>query len=297
VTVARLPFEQAFREWVDERGMGWERIRFPIHPAGETTTGYRFTPASAPARTVVALHGAGNDALFGWVGLFKRLLAGGAEVFTFDLPGHGRFNQTVFEGEIAVEAVLRAVETCTGGRRKRPLHAVGVSLGGSVLLGSLPRLQDHLSSAALIVAPLRIHLNARSIAREVGARTFRIVWNEREHYGLTGLIPSFGNFKRDIYPLRLAAPPPPGLFGYVEALNGTLDEMALLDAAAGVRIPVLLVYGERDRIVPPEQGEQLARALPSGELLRVRRGTHLSTPLEPETTERLTEWLERPGHR
>jgi pimeloyl-ACP methyl ester carboxylesterase len=142
------------------------------------------------------------------------------------------------------------------------------------------------------VTPLRIVLTPGAMAREVGLPTFRALWREREHYGFTGLIPSFGPFKRDVYPLRLAETPPPGAFGYVDALNRELERLNLPDAAQQVELPVLLVYGERDRIVPIEQGERLAGLLGHAELFRVPGGTHLSTPLDPSTTDRLLRWMD-----
>ena len=173
------------------------------------------------------------------------------------------------------------------------MHAIGVSLGGSLLLDALPQLSGSLQSAALIVAPRRIELSPRTLLPEVGPRTLGLVWKEREHYGLGGLIPSFGPFKRDIYPLRLAVEPPPGAFGYVESLNAMLTELELESRAEAVRIPVLLAYGEADRIVPISQGEQMARRLRSSHLVRVPAGTHLSTPLSSIARMAVTDWIGR----
>ena len=285
-----LPFEGAFWTWIEARGMGWNRIELQ-DASGGRAAGYRLTPSGSSRRAVIAFHGAGSDALFGWVGLFKRLLEVDTEIFTFDLPGHGRFSTTAFAAEDVASAVGAALRECSRGRPAVPLHAIGVSLGGSVLLHVLPRIQGLLASATLIVAPLRVSLSVRTFAREVGGQTLALLWREREHYGLTGLIPSFGPFRRQVYPLRWAIPPPPGAFGYVTALNQALDEMRLEKAAKSVQLPVLLIYGDRDLVVPIEQGERLIRALPRGELLRVRGGTHLSTPLEPVTFDRILRWI------
>jgi pimeloyl-ACP methyl ester carboxylesterase len=167
-----------------------------------------------------------------------------------------------------------------------------VSLGGSVLLRALPAVQAQVRSAILIGAPLQIVLSPRSILGEIGASTIALLWREREHYGLTGLIPSFGPFKRDTYPLRLGRKAPAGAFGYVAVLNQALAEMELEKAAAAARVPVLLVYGTSDRVVPIEQGEELARTMPDAELFRLSGGTHLSTPLESATLERLISWID-----
>jgi alpha-beta hydrolase superfamily lysophospholipase len=284
-----LPFESSFLRWAEQRGIRWDRLSFPATRRGEPTSGYRLTPGDPPHARVVAIHGAGNDSLFAWVGLFKELLSRGIAIFTFDLPGHGRANRTRFAAEDGVTAVQAAIAAAAG--PDVPLHAIGVSLGGSVLLAALPDVQEQLATAALVVAPLQIQLSLRAIATELNPGAFALAWREREHYGLTGLVPSFGPFKRSIYPLRLAAPPGSGMFGYVETLNAVLAELRLVEAAGRVRVPSLLVYGKKDRIVPATDGERLAALIPRAELLLVPGGTHLSTPLDETVTKRLLQWV------
>lgn len=258
---------------------------------GTATRTCWIAPPGRTERILFALHGAGNDALFGWVGLFKELLLSGTAIFTFDLPGHGRSGQTRFGHESSHHAIRRAFAECVRCAAGMPLHAIGVSLGGSILLAALPALGQGVNSATLVVAPLHINLSARSFLGELHAHNLKLVWREREHYGFTGLIPSFGPFKRDIYPLRLEEIPPPGPFGYVASLNRALDSMGVEKAAQRVEMPVLLAYGQRDRVVPLEQGERIAAALKRSELLRVAKGTHLSTPLEPIVRNRLQSWM------
>jgi alpha-beta hydrolase superfamily lysophospholipase len=269
-----------------------ETFVLPLEGGRCDTTAHRLIPPGAPRRVVLALHGAGNDAFFGWIGLFKELLRRGVEIVTFDLPGHGRSCRSNFGLETSLEAVSAALAESRRRSEDLPIHGVGVSLGGSVLLHSMGNEDLGLASATLIVAPLQIVFSSRSILRELGRGSFRTLLREREHYGLTGLIPSFGPFKRDLYPLRLATAPPAGVFGYVEALNAVLRQMSLEEAAKRVRTPVLLVYGETDSVVPIVQGERLKAALAEAELFRVQEGTHLSTPLDPLTTERILSWIE-----
>lgn len=282
------PFEAGFRRRLEAEGVGWEELAYP-RPGGETTA-IRLSPPGRPRGVVVALHGAGNDALFAWVATFRALLRRGLEVFTFHLDGHGRGGSTRFSAETAVDSVRAALERSGAAVRGLPAHALGVSLGGSLLLSALPTLGPELASAALMVAPLRIRLTWEAVAREVGPGLLRTAWSGRADYGWTGLVPSFGPFKRELYPLRLADTPPAGAFGYVEVLNRALERLELEDAARRVRVPTLLVYGTADRIVPLEQGERLARLIPRAELLRVPGGTHLSTPLEPEVVRRVAGW-------
>lgn len=288
-----LPFERSFQGWMEKQGMRWVEGRLTTCRGGRPGRSYCLHPSTTPQRAVVALHGAGNDALFGWVGLFKELLRGGTLVYTFDLPGHGRGGDSRLDVDLVREAIAGAVSEAARLIGKRPVHAVGVSLGGSLLLDSLPSIGKRLTSAALVVAPSRIHLSPQTVLPEISPRSFALLWREREHYGLGGLFPSFGPFKREVYPLRLGSPPGPGMFGYVDAINAMIEGLDLENAAARTRLPVLLAYGESDRVVPIRQGETFSAALPNASLLRVRGGTHLSTPLSAEFRRALPAWMQK----
>jgi pimeloyl-ACP methyl ester carboxylesterase len=275
--------------------MKWERLSLAGDGKTGVTTAYRLMPATPPDRVILAVHGAGNDALFGWIGLFKRLLLGSSAVLTFDLPGHGRSNRDRFTAEAGRTAIHTALAECRMVDSQAPIHAIGVSLGGALLLHALADTSVNPASATLVVAPLRIELSLQSFLGELRPHNFATVVRQREHYGLTGLVPSFGPFKRETYPLRLAERPPAGAFGYVDVLNAALAGAGLEDAAQHVRTPVLLVYGARDRIVPVTQGRRLAERIPDATLAVIPDGSHLSTPLDPEAEDRIVRWIEEHG--
>lgn len=286
-----LPFERAFRRWAEGEGVRWEETRIMRSEAGGESAAYRLSPRSAPRGVVLLVHGAGNDALFAMVGLSKRLLRSGLEVFTFDLDGHGRGGRTRLAGATISGAIPAAAAAALAGRRGVPLHTLGVSLGGSLLLHALPHLPVKPASAALVCAPLEIRTGWRAIGGELRPRLVRTLWREREDYGISGLLPSFGGWKRDVYPLRLAAEPPAGSFGYVVELNRILRSLSLESAARTVDLPVLLIYGSADRLVPAEQGERLASLLPHARLLVLPGETHLSAPMAPKALSALVAWV------
>ncbi|HEX5726250.1 MAG TPA: alpha/beta hydrolase, partial [Longimicrobiaceae bacterium] len=66
---------------------------------------------------------------------------------------------------------------------------------------------------------------------------------------------------------------------------------ALERTAAEIRRPVLLVHGSGDRLVPPENAERLARAIPGAELALLPGLTHFGTAIAPETAERVRDWV------
>ena len=289
--MTELRFERSFRSWCGESGIEWRTFRYPRPDAGGETQAHRIIPPAAPTGGVLVVHGAGNDAIFSLTGIFAELLTRGFELFTFDVDGHGRDSTTRLSAESAASAIPAALQAWGEAPGDRPLHALGISLGGSLLLHALPALASRLASATLICAPLHIELGWRPIAREIGPPMLRTLWRERSRFGLTGLIPSVGPFRRDLYPLRLAGEPGPGPFGYVEVLNSILDRLDLVAASRSTRTPVLLAYGGRDLLVPPGQAQRLAELLPAPELLLLRHETHLSTPLAPTTRERLLRWM------
>lgn len=286
-----LPFERRFRERLARGGMGWESLRYPRPEAGGETVAYRLTPNTAPRGVALLSHGAGNDALFGMVGLARRLLEQGLEVFTFHLDGHGRGGSTRLAAETVTGALPAAAAASGAAARGLPLHAVGISLGGSLLLHALPRLTPRPESAVLLCAPLRVRLSRAALLGELRPRLLEVLWRERGDYGFGGLIPSFGRWKRGVYPLRLREPAGDERFAYVRELNRILGSLDLEGAARAADLPVRLIYGGADRLVPPEQAKRLTDLLPRADLLLLPGETHLSTPLAPAALHATVEWL------
>jgi pimeloyl-ACP methyl ester carboxylesterase len=278
--------------WTSASGARLERVRYPRPNAGGETAAFRLSPATEPRGRIVAVHGAGNDALYPQVALFKALLGRGFEVFAFDVDGHGAESTTVFSLPAVLDAVPAAVAEAERGRADLPLHLVGHSFGGSLALhalarGAIPRA----SSAVVLSSPTAVTLDSGIALAEARGFLRLATLAQREHYGLWGLIPAFGPVKRRAYPFRRPGSAG-GAFGYVGAVNALLEEVDLDHAARSIDIPVLLVYGTRDRLVPPAQGERLAARLPRAELMRVEGGSHWSTSLDSKAIDRAAGWIE-----
>jgi alpha-beta hydrolase superfamily lysophospholipase len=278
--------------WMMASGARLERVRYPRPNAGGETAAFRLTPAGDVRGRVVAVHGAGNDALYPQVALFKALLGRGFEVFAFDVDGHGAESTTVFSLPAVLEAVPAAVAEAERGRADLPLHLVGHSFGGSLALHSLAGgAIPHVSSAVVLSSPTAVTLDSGIALAEARGFLRLATLAQREHYGLWGLVPAFGPVKRRAYPFRRSGEAG-GAFGYVGAVNALLEEVDLDRAAGSIDVPVLLVYGTRDRLVPPVQGERLAARLPRAELMRVEGGSHWSTALDPAAIGRAAGWIE-----
>jgi pimeloyl-ACP methyl ester carboxylesterase len=240
---------------------------------------------------VVVAHGAGNDALFPLAALFAALVRRGFEVFSFDLDGNGWESTTRFSVETAPGAVAAALAAASAGRPPLPVHLLGHSLGGALVLhhlGTAP--PGAVASAALLSAPLSISLGPGTVVGELAGFFGRATLGQCAAYGWWGVVPAVGPLKRRDYPFRHAGAGRP--MAYVDAVRALLRALELPRAAARVRVPVLLVYGGADRLVPLAQGRELAGLLPRAELETVRGGSHWSVPFTPVVVARVADWVE-----
>lgn len=53
------------------------------------------------------------------------------------------------------------------------------------------------------------------------------------------------------------------------------DTFDTIDKCKDVRVPALVIHGERDELVPVAMGERVAAAIPGAELIVIKRGTHV----------------------
>jgi pimeloyl-ACP methyl ester carboxylesterase len=282
------------RRWMDAEGARLERVRYPRPAAGGEVEAWRLTPR-APRARVVAAHGAGNDALYPQLALFEALVRRGVEVFALDVDGHGAGSTTVFSPEVVPSAIAAAVAEAERGRPALPLHLVGHSFGGSLVLHALAEGSvAHAASGVAISAPTSISLGAGTALGELRGFLRPATLSQRRHYGLWGMVPAVGPLKRRAYPIRGAAQSG-APFAYVAAIRSLLARLDLDRAAEKVRVPVLLVYGAADRLVPPTQGRRLAELIPSSELLEVPGATHWSTGFAAPAIARVVACIESHG--
>ncbi|HEX8358874.1 MAG TPA: alpha/beta fold hydrolase [Longimicrobium sp.] len=277
-----------FEAWVASAGAAIETVSYPR--AGGHARGCRLVPAGEARGRILLAHGAGNDALYPLLALCKPLLRAGWEIFAFDLDGHGRHSTTTFRVDGITGALAHAAERAEAGRPPLPLHLLGHSLGGALVLHALSGPGwERVVSAAVLSAPIRLRLGARSALGELRGFLRRATFAQREHYGVWGVVPAVGPLKRGAYPFRLEKAAPG--FGYVAGVQALLAHLDLEEAAPRIRTPVLLVYSRGDALVPAEQGELLASRIPGSELEVLDGPTHWSVPFDEGAVARVAEWL------
>lgn len=243
---------------------------------------------------LVLLHGLGDSAM-SWQWVLPEL-ARTHRVFAPSLPGFGTSAKpsVVYSPEFFTSCMTAFLDTL----ELEQAVVVGNSLGGLVAL--------RLALAAPGRVPALGLVDSAGLGREVtpamrlltvGAiGTFVTAWNSTAlgawqwALGVSALL--FAHPTRvprawlaQLY--RMARVP-----GYLEAtvatarseitLKGQRDREILLDALPRLTMPVLVVWGERDRVVPPAHAQAAVEHLPRGRLALIPDSGHLPQVERPE---------------
>ncbi len=273
-------------------------------PAGGVAV--RFLEAGAgPA--VVLLHGADvGSADLTWRPTVP-VLASTFRVIAPDLPGHG--HTPPLPGEPATEAYIRWLGAFLDALGIGRAALVGLSLGGAISLGFALQHPDRVSRLVLVASyglMRRVPLHALAYRLVRVPRLVRLLTRLRAN----PLVLRLG-MRWVVGDLRTV---PPALIHEVAAavrargrrslfyawLATELDKHTVrtcyLDRLHELRVPTLLLHGDRDRLVPVGAAQQAARRLPRGHLVVFPGCGHWVPRERPEAFHRaLREFLEEEG--
>jgi alpha-beta hydrolase superfamily lysophospholipase len=226
-------------------------------------------PGVAPHGVVLALHGF-NDYSHAFAESGPALAARGLLVYAYDQRGFGEApHRGLWAGvEVLTGDLATAAELLRRRHPGLPLYLLGESMGGAVILAALggpnpPETEGVILAAPAVWARSTMPFGQRA-ALWLGARLFP--WAQFTGRGL-GIQAS-----DNIEMLRALGRDP--LFikeTRVDAIYGLVNLMdAALQAGPEVETPALLLYGERDEVVPAEPTFQFWRSLPPEAAARQR---------------------------
>ena len=254
----------------------------PDH-CGPKRTDARVTPRHA-GHTVVLAHGWTNDRRV-WEPVACRLVASGHRVVLYDQRGHGA--STLGSDGFSLEALANDLRTVLEATEAEHAVVAGHSMGGmaaQVFVTRHPGVARKRLGALVLVATACDQVGTgRTIADRWAPR---VVAHRRVDQALSvrGLAPFLVRraFGRDVCRAHLdsvcemfVATP-----GQVRA--DALTALVSLDLSAslgGVRLPVTVVAGSRDRLLPPSRARRIAELVP-GATLVTYEGTGHMIPLE-----------------
>jgi pyruvate dehydrogenase E2 component (dihydrolipoamide acetyltransferase) len=221
----------------------------------------RYVGAGQDGDVVLFVHGYGGDRN-SWLFL-QAPLAAKYRVYALDLPGHGTSSKDVGDGSVGLlaDAVIGVLDAIGA----ESAHLAGHSLGGAVALSAAARDPARIRSLTLI-APA-------GFGREINAgylRGFADAQTRRELKPVVGqLFADESLVTRQVVDDLLAYKRLDGVDEALHTLLGTLlspdGETQGIDAAAAVAaiggaVPVTVVWGTEDRIIPSGQAEAVPGA-------------------------------------
>jgi len=233
-------------------------------------------PAGKPKAVILALHGM-NDYAKGFAAPAETWKTLGIATYAYDQRGYGATAQPgVWAG---TERLAADFVTAANLVRRRhpgvPVYAVGESMGGGVILAAMARPDAPALDGVVLSAPA------------VWSRATMPFYYTASLWAAAHTLPqmSLSGRNLDRVPtdnravLRdLARDPLVQKGARVDALWGVVDLMdAAYAAVPKMRAPVLLLYGDKDKIIPRPPIEAVARRLPRdrSRVAIYERGYHL----------------------
>lgn len=236
-------------------------------------------PAAAP---VLFFHG-GGQSRNAWRGSARAVAEAGYYGIAFDLRGHGT-SEWARDGDYLLDAYVRDVEALLG-QFERPVTLVGASRGGQASLVAGSRQPERVRLIMLAdVAPLM---------RDDGIESIRAFYAEGEA-GFASFEDAAESLARHLGQPRMADPSrlaramrsdaagrwhwhwDPAT-GSPEFLHPTSEGEALLEAAARVQTPVVLVRAEYSEVLTDEGVDRFRQLTPQLDV-RIARGVgHMFT--------------------
>ena len=290
-----VSLQSLLKAWCQEQNVTYFNHGFSRDKSAGYVDAILLRPKIENKGLIVFAHGTGNDLLYSQISLFKAILSAGYAVFTFDLDGHGVYSSTTFDPGAICSCLRRSVEIATSAAPDLKIHLVGHSLGGALTMDYLANSPVSIESATLISVPLYIPQAIGPLIGEFASIKSKSIYQQISHYGLWKLLPAFGRFKRHAYPIRLARTrkPSSAALSYIGEVTKAFEGMDLVNAAANVDVPTLLIYGTSDKIAPLQHGEKLFESLAHCELYVIPNETHFTTILSRECETKVISWLNK----
>ncbi|MFE3169422.1 alpha/beta fold hydrolase [Streptomyces sp. NPDC059224] len=244
---------------------------------GETL---HYTDEGSTGDAILFLHGLGGSAN-NWLHQ-RRAFAEHHRVITLDLPGHGRSTGT----KVPFRQYADAAQAVLDHLRVNEVSVVGLAMGarvGITLAARSPRRVKRLTIVnGYLELPPREHERRVELydllLRQGGVREWaQLLLKGMGVSGHAGIARGFLASADRIDP------------AHVNAIFHQVDEADQVEEFRGLVVPVQLIVGERDRLVPSSSTEQLAALAGNATITRLPESGHLPYLEDPATFNRTLE--------
>lgn len=229
-------------------------------------------PAEASRPVFVLVHGLGMSSCY--MMPTARLLAGLGTVYAPDLPGFGKSGKP--SRSLAIPELADSLAEWLGANRIGSPVLIGNSLGAQVIVDFAVRHRTRLTAAVLV--GLTVDPEARRMSTQIGRLLADV---PREPGGL--------------YPIAVADYLRAGVVRCVKTLRHALDD-PVEEKLPAIRVPVLVVRGECDPLVPPRWSKRAATLVSDGWEVTIPGAAHAVNFSAPEAlVNEVMKFMERIG--
>jgi pimeloyl-ACP methyl ester carboxylesterase len=263
-----MRYVHRFHQWLKTEGYSFEESSY-------ARSGGKAQVFLAKAKTVgpvaVVLHSTGCDKYTPLVHLYRMLLEQGISIFAFDLDGHGVASTHVLDTEALIKGGVKSmVEAGLDAAHSKldfeEIILIGQSLGGSIALDYvLGPTKIPVTKLVCLATPILIEQQLISFLKEATSLWHPSVWGNLKNFGLEGTIPAIGNFRRDVFPIRVAKGR-----GYAQGVINLINSFNLKERIKDLRTPCFWMHAHWDSIAqgtPP----------PGATVVNLGRESHFSS--------------------
>ncbi|MCC6157828.1 MAG: alpha/beta hydrolase [Deltaproteobacteria bacterium] len=242
-------------------------------------------PGDGGRRVVVMIHGYG-DSTYCWHRNFQPLVDAGFRVILVDQPGFGRSDippaPHTYSASNQADIIARAIAKLGVER----YSLAGSSMGGGISLYIAATHPQNIERL-VVVSPVCFPFDPPWTTKLPGAKRLAGSWLGRIVADLSIEDVYYDDAKvtdalKDEYARALSKP------GYGEVLHRIVREfgddkvLAMMEHYGDLTTPTLIVWGDKDKWVPPALGPRLRDALPNARLEMVPNSGHLGHQESPE---------------
>jgi pimeloyl-ACP methyl ester carboxylesterase len=239
-------------------------------------------PPDPAKSTIFFIHGAGGSGRF-WQAQVEGLAAR-MNTIALDLPGHGRSG---VNGCDTIEDYARSVMDFINALHVSNPVLCGISMGGAIVQEILIDSPDYASAGILI---------GTGCTMQVAPFIFENI--ESDYHGFVELLAKLSSSKKTqrhlVLPFRedLAECKPAVTRGDFHAC----DSFDVTERLAAIKVPVLVLTAEDDKLTPPAFGEFLANNINRASRVHIMDAGHIAPMEKPdEINQAIIEFLARTG--
>lgn len=210
---------------------------------------------------ILILHGWGSSAK-NWGRVKELLEKRGDRVFVPDLPGFGE--SPAPEKPWAIDDYVDWVKQHIDQNLTGQLYLIGHSFGGATAIKYAIKYPQGVQKLILVAASYRRRKTVRRLTLSITAKCFKVF----------SFLPFYNLFRRAFYKFIVGKSDYPHAAGVMKETYLKIIQEDLTGIVSSVKIPTLIIWGEKDSATPIENALLLNKSIKNSEVAIIENGDH-----------------------